>query len=203
MFFRFASPCDNTYNRAAYVNALCEKAGIGYIIDLADNGAEADVYFEDDSLNVPYWKYMYKNSKIVPLDIFGYYGDMSYAKAVAEAMRAIIANDGPFLIHCTEGKDRTGFVCALLEALCGASIKEITKDYMKTYSNYYGIDEKSDKETYDSVIEVIFEDILCTIAGVNNVSMINQDNLASGAMNYLRFGGMSDNEIAQLLVKIK
>lgn len=128
---------------------------------------------------------------------------MSYAKAVAEAMRAIIANDGPFLIHCTEGKDRTGFVCALLEALCGASIKEITKDYMKTYSNYYGIDQKSDKETYDSVIEVIFEDILCTIAGVNNVSMINQDNLASGAMNYLRFGGMSDNEIAQLLVKIK
>lgn len=70
MFFRFVSPCDNTYNRAAYVNALCEKAGIGYIIDLADNGAEADVYFEDDSLNVPYWKYMYKNSKIVLLDIF-------------------------------------------------------------------------------------------------------------------------------------
>ena len=30
------------------------------------------------------------------------------------------SHEGPYLIHCTEGKDRTGFVSALLECLIGA-----------------------------------------------------------------------------------
>lgn len=29
----------------------------------------------------------------------------------------LIDNEGPYLIHCNEGKDRAGFVAALLEAL--------------------------------------------------------------------------------------
>ena len=32
-----------------------------------------------------------------------------------EGMRFIINNDGPYLIHCNEGKDRAGFVSALIE----------------------------------------------------------------------------------------
>jgi len=52
--------------------------------------------------------------------------------------RFIIANDGPYLIHCTEGKDRAGFVSAVLEALMGADLQEIVADYMKSYENYYG-----------------------------------------------------------------
>ena len=34
---------------------------------------------------------------------------------LAEGMRFIINNDGPYLIHCNEGKDRAGFVSALIE----------------------------------------------------------------------------------------
>ena len=48
-------------------------------------------------------------------------------------------HSGPCLIHCVEGKDRTGFVCALMLALAGASAQEIIDDYMITYYNYYGI----------------------------------------------------------------
>ena len=43
--------------------------------------------------------------------------------------------EGPCYIHCTEGKDRTGFVCLLLEALCGANYGELRDDYMTTYAN--------------------------------------------------------------------
>lgn len=50
----------------------------------------------------------------------------------------------PILIHCNEGKDRTGFVCAVLEALCGASILEITEDYMKSFENYFEVQKGSE-----------------------------------------------------------
>jgi protein tyrosine/serine phosphatase len=30
-----------------------------------------------------------------------------------------------YVVHCIEGKDRTGYVCALLEGLCGATYEEI------------------------------------------------------------------------------
>jgi len=48
--------------------------------------------------------------------------------------------DGPYLVHCLEGKDRTGFVCIVLEALMSATYQEIVDDYMLTYNNYYHID---------------------------------------------------------------
>ena len=40
--------------------------------------------------------------------------------------------DFPLLIHCTEGKDRTGVVIALLLMILGVDRKDIKKDYMAT-----------------------------------------------------------------------
>ena len=37
-------------------------------------------------------------------------------------MCAAVARDGPVLIHCTHGKDRTGVLVALLLYVCGASV---------------------------------------------------------------------------------
>ena len=45
-------------------------------------------------------------------------------------------------VHGLEGKDRTGFMCAVLQMLCGASYEEILEYYMKTYENYYKITKK-------------------------------------------------------------
>ena len=47
---------------------------------------------------------------------------------IAAGFMGLLEHDGPYLIHCTEGKDRTGFVCLLLEAHCGASYEEIADD---------------------------------------------------------------------------
>ena len=38
----------------------------------------------------------------------------------------------PILIHCAAGKDRTGVVVALLQAMCGCKRSEIVKDYCKS-----------------------------------------------------------------------
>ena len=46
-----------------------------------------------------------------------------------EALAAIADADGPVVIHCMGGKDRTGLVAALLLRLAGVSIAEIGADY--------------------------------------------------------------------------
>ena len=47
----------------------------------------------------------------------------------AQAMAAIADADGPVVIHCMGGKDRTGLVAALLLRLAGVPLDEIGRDY--------------------------------------------------------------------------
>jgi protein-tyrosine phosphatase len=46
-----------------------------------------------------------------------------------EALAAIADAEGPVVIHCMGGKDRTGLVAALLLRLAGVSAEEIGQDY--------------------------------------------------------------------------
>lgn len=51
---------------------------------------------------------------------------------------------GPYLIHGTEGAERTGYVCMVLEALMGASKEELLEDYLRSYEEYYRYEPDSD-----------------------------------------------------------
>jgi protein tyrosine/serine phosphatase len=53
-------------------------------------------------------------------DLFG-----RYFRILAEA-------DGPVVVHCAAGKDRTGLVCALTHHLAGVSHDDIMADYLLT-----------------------------------------------------------------------
>lgn len=46
--------------------------------------------------------------------------------------RALADNDGPVLIHCAAGKDRTGLLAALTHSLMGVSREDIISDYLLT-----------------------------------------------------------------------
>lgn len=54
---------------------------------------------------------------------------------LATLLRAIAAEDGPVLVHCTAGKDRTGWVSAMLQFVAGAEESEVMAEYLK--SNTY------------------------------------------------------------------
>ncbi|HJS10544.1 tyrosine-protein phosphatase [Sphingopyxis sp.] len=56
--------------------------------------------------------------------------DPLYRPLFVEAARVIGESDGPVLIHCTAGKDRTGVLAALLMKLLGLSNDEIIADYL-------------------------------------------------------------------------
>jgi protein tyrosine/serine phosphatase len=57
----------------------------------------------------------------------------SFAPAMAEIIQVIAgAPEGPVLIHCMAGKDRTGMVAAILLDLAGVARETIAEDYALT-----------------------------------------------------------------------
>lgn len=53
-------------------------------------------------------------------------------RQIAKALTLIAAADGPILFHCTEGKDRSGWISAMLQLTAGASRTEVTAEYLKS-----------------------------------------------------------------------
>jgi protein tyrosine/serine phosphatase len=53
----------------------------------------------------------------------------------AQALAAVADAEGPVVIHCMGGKDRTGLVAGLLLRLGGVSLEEIGEDYSLSASN--------------------------------------------------------------------
>src|ERR1700748_1291345 len=53
-----------------------------------------------------------------------------------ELFAQILADTAPLVIHCTAGKDRTGFACALVLHALGVPEKVISEDYLLTNSYY-------------------------------------------------------------------
>lgn len=197
MLYRSASPCDNQHNRAPYVDALMEEAGVNVILNLADSDEKIQGYMSEDDFDSPYFLTLYEAGKVIPVALNMNYGSDEFKSKIADGLTKMSEQSGPYLVHCTEGKDRTGFVCMLLEALCGAKYDEIVDDYMITYNNYYGITEASDKARYDVIVESVLNPMIQSLTDDETVDITTAD-LSSYAEDYLKAGGMNDEQIAEL-----
>ena len=194
--YRSASPCDNQHNRASYVDTLMGQAGVKLIIDLADNDEKIAGYMQKEDFNSPYFKTLYEQNSVVPLALNTNYGSEAFQKKLLKGLEAMAASSGPYLVHCTEGKDRTGFVCMLLEALCGATYQEIVDDYMITYQNYYRITKESDPDRYDVIVHEVLEPMIKLVVG-KDVDLKTADYAALTAA-YLTNAGMTAQQVEAL-----
>ena len=198
LFYRGASPVDNSHNRAPFADSLIEKAGVGYVLDLADTEEKLVGYTKKEDFKSEYSMGLLQAGDIRPLGLSAGYQTEDFRKKLADGLKDMTGHEGPYYIHCTEGKDRTGFVCLLLEALAGASYEEIESDYMITYKNYYGLTKESDREKYDTVIKVRLEDMLITLTGQPEGADFSDVDFCAGAQNYLKDCGMTEDEIEKL-----
>ena len=196
--YRSASPCNNKHNRASYVDALIKEAGINCILNLADNEVKIERYIGKEDFNSPYFLSLYEDNKVIPLALNMNYMSDEFAEKIAQGFLQMNKQDGPYLVHCTEGKDRTGFVCALIEAVAGADINEIIDDYMLTYDNYYEINKEKDPEKYELIRD---RDIVAMMRFICNGDPYTSD-LSKGARSYLMNAGMSEKDIDLFLEKI-
>ena len=195
--YRSASPCDNQHNRAPYVDALIKAAGVKCILNLSDNEEKLQGYIAAEDFNSPYFLSLYENGNVIPLALNMNYGSAEFREKVAAGLIEMAQHEGPYLVHCTEGKDRTGFVCLLLEALCGASYQEIVDDYMITYDNYYKITQADDAERYGVIVENVLDPMVRSIAGDDTADLASAD-LAGAAQRLLLDAGMTGAQIDAL-----
>jgi protein tyrosine/serine phosphatase len=197
VLYRSASPCDNQHNRAHFVDRLIEAAGVNCIVNLSDNESKIEGYLAAEDFNSPYFLSLYQNGKVLLLSMNMNYTSDEFKSKLASGLSQMAGMEGPYLVHCTEGKDRTGFVCILLEAFAGASYEEIVADYMLTYDNYYKITEASDPAKYSTIKEKNVDAMLKSILGDPAADLAVAD-LAAGAEKYLLNAGMAEADVAAL-----
>ena len=193
LLYRGASPIDNRRKRAETVDIILEELEIKYDIDLADNRATIDGFYQKDDFKSEYFQYLDEEEKVLPLGMAAAYKTEDFSNKMKTMFLSILNNDGPYYIHCLEGKDRTGYVCMVIEALCGASYEELIEDYFITYHNYYGIEKGTKK--YDAIKAIHIDEMIRYVFDFNNSVNLLTANYHSQVNNYLLSIGLQQEEI--------
>ena len=200
--YRSASPINNAYGRAIYANAFIEAVGVRTVVNLADSYEDIAEYIAAEDFNSEYYLGLYEDGKVIALDMNANFYSDAFAASVADGLIFLAQNDSPYIIHCTEGKDRAGFTAMLLGALMGAELQEIVDDYMLSFYNYYGITQETEPERYAVVLNTNLYPMLYHVTGVNSYEELTQVDLESAARKYLLDAGMSEDDILTLKAKL-
>lgn len=188
VLYRSSSPINPTFGRNTYADKAAENAGILTVVNLAD---PSNVYENAEDT-------YYSTCKVTYVNLGTDFLSEATLNGIATGMRFIIDNDGPYMIHCNEGRDRAGFVIALLECLMGATIDEVIDDYMLTYYNYFGVVEGTEK--YDVVLKNSLIKVLNTTFKVDDVYKAD---LVKEAKDFLtEDAGLTEDEVAILKGKL-
>lgn len=200
VLYRSSSPIDPTIGRAFYANLLTEKSQIRTVLNLADSDAEIRKFMESEDFTSAYYRGLWEEGNVKALAMgMDFYGE-DFQSALAEGVRFMIAHDGPYLLHCTEGKDRTGFSCALLAAFMGADYEELVEDYMRSYECFYHLEKGS--EQYEAIRRKNIDGILCTLADRKDPSELGEVDFSAVAQKYLKEIGLSEEECEILYKKL-
>lgn len=184
--YRSSSPINPELARNQIADASIKAAGVTTIMNLADSADAAQAY-------EGYADTYYSTTQYIALNMGVDVLDADFGAKLAEGLRFFIANPGVYMVHCTEGKDRAGFVSAILECLMGATYDEVCADYMITYTNYYGV--KADEVRYETILN---SNIVKTLTKAFGVEDLKTADLSACAEAYLTGIGLTAEEIAAL-----
>lgn len=190
--YRGASPLLLRAGRTRQAMKAVKAAGIRTIINMSDNMDAAmkyKIYPGSYYASTALW------SKWINPNTLGH----GSGRDIASICRFMAENEGPYYVHCIWGKDRTGFMCALLECLMGASAAEVIRDYQTTYYNYYGIRVGSNLSEYIAYIHIRRQ--LAQAFDIGSICDKDVD-LAACAEGYLLDCGLSESEIDALKARL-
>ena len=197
--FRSSSPVNNEIGRAKYADELVSLNNVRSVMNLADNREAIEGYFKEEDFASPYYKTLYENGQVIALNMGVSFKTREFQNGLVEGLTFLSKNEGPYLVHCNEGKDRAGFTSALLSALMGLTYDEIASDYMTSYENYYHVEKGT--EQYEAVKRSNIDSMLSFIAGVETKDLENVD-LAAKAEEFLIAIGMEKSDIDTLKSKL-
>ena len=201
VLYRSSSPIDASLGRNLYADSLAKVAGVATFVDFAEVMETAMTYrdFADS---------YYATQNTIFLGVPPAFVNKVFKDALVRGYRFMIEHEGPYLLHCTYGMDRTGFSIAVLEALMGATAAEIKADYAKTFINYCSVvDNVQVALTQDQV------DLLKDIIAMNlrnsyhtvgvDISDFDNVDLAAATEKYLVALGMDQAEVDALKNRLK
>ncbi len=144
--YRSASPW-NAGNRSPVADDYYRELGAEFMICLNMDEEQLAEYAEE--MPDAYASGLYNEGKVscqlVHAAVHSYPDEMRFL------IDSLLEAEGRTGIFCTYGKDRTGFYCAVIEGLAGATYDEILTDFMASICNYYHVEEGS--EEYDVISE--------------------------------------------------
>ena len=161
-------------------------------MNLANDEATAKGYEGFDST-------YYSKQNVVYLNLGVDFTAADFKTGLATGLRYFTTHEGPYLVHCTEGKDRAGFVSALLECYMGAAYDEVVADYMVTYYNYYGVTKEAEPAKYDAILRSNIVKTLQTAFGVEDLKTAD---LKQEATDFFKELGLTDAELTTLTANL-
>ncbi len=185
VLYRSSSPIDPVLGRAAFADAAAKAANIRTVVNMVNS--------KDEALALPGWSGSHASSCTTLFRPMGV--DVTapdFAAGIADSFRFIATNATPCLLHCKEGKDRTGFACAVLELFFGATADEAAADYLETFYNYYGQSPDSPEGLRS---REVFEGILCRAFRLKSLEGAD---LRAAARDYLLRAGLSPTDLSSL-----
>ena len=76
------------------------------MINLADSQSELEEYLAAEGFNSPYYKALYEQGKVVLLNMGVDFRSQDFQAKLKQGLEFLMANEGPYLIHCNEGKEQ-------------------------------------------------------------------------------------------------
>ena len=172
---------------------LAIKAGINCILNLDDETCDLNSL----SMRVPWYHKLVQENKVIALKMNFFIPSLTFNRKLKEGLKFMINCNGPYLVHCYAGVDRAGFVIAILEALMGASIKEICDDYLLSFDSEY---TSSFTTYFDRREKQIFDQF----EKISGEETINDENIQIIAQNFLlKDVGLSADELNKLTKALK
>lgn len=213
VLYRSSNPLNLKDNpvRYACVDQLAKRVGIQTEIDLADTDAKVGDYMKYDGFAATYCPGLFEAGSTVCLGLDASVFTETFKKKLGEGLLFMVDHPAPYLVHCNEGKDRCGFVSLLLEALAGASYREVADDYMVTITNFYLVQKGSVE--YDVRQKMSVDRLAWLLAHYNMIqdyNTIDWENidptsvdLQKAAHDYVIDCGLTESQCEQLIGKLQ
>jgi protein tyrosine/serine phosphatase len=172
---------------------LAAEHRIATVINLSDSPSEV----KRKAFFAPWYNRLFINNQIIALGMDFSVTGKSFNRKLKNALQFIIKTSGPWLIHCHAGIDRTGFVSMVLEALMGATIDNITDDYLMSFNSIFESSVYNHSNKADSMVVM---ELLSIMGGSLPIS---DQTLQGMAEHYLKDKiGLSGEEVDLLRAKL-
>ncbi len=204
--YRGTHPCNINImgDRYLYVNRLLESNNITYFINLANTEQELANFLDNEDVAMDYYRNLWKNKTYITKHFTVISAteasNIEVTNFFKELIKSNIESNDRIYVHCNEGKDRTGFICLIIEGLCDCDYETIKNDYLLSFINLYDLDEQKDVKRINAITKYYFNQLMALMSFEDKAKDSYEDaNFKEIALNYLRAGGMSDEEITKLI----